>query len=88
MTNEVFYPAGFGVALVIAIVGYVEARIHPNAPGIACVTWMWALSIITAGIAIAPISGFFRLVLAAAVFIGGSIWIVRYYKVHRRLETN
>jgi hypothetical protein len=88
MTNEVFYPAGFAIALVIAIAGYVEARMYPNAPGIACVTWIWALSILTAGLAIAPILGSFKLVLAAGVFIGGSILVARYYKVHRNREAN
>ena len=64
----------------LGVMGYVESRIFPSAPGVACLTWVWALLILTLGVARMPELGSFGVVLAAIALFGGGAWIAHYYK--------
>ena len=72
------------LAAMMASWGYVETRLYPDAPGVACTSWIWALLILVSAIFMAPVAGSLRFALAVAAVGTGSVLILAYYKAHRK----
>src|SRR5207247_7345944 len=73
---------GVGGFFLIVLTGWIEHRITGQ-PDATCVTWFMGLLVVVGGIANLGVLGQIRWLLAGLIFIGGTVWLVRYYKKHR-----
>ena len=71
--------AYLAAATLFALLGYGFARLDRKNPLLALTSWFMALLYLTFGLA--TLSG--GAVLAVAVFVGGVVWMARYYQKHR-----
>lgn len=69
-------------ALFFAVAGFVETRLLPGQPAVACMTWFLGLMALVIGITTAPVTSALRLVFALSVVVVGVGLIGRYYSTH------